>query len=200
MVYGLDLLQRGGVSQYWTWRGDLVATAGVDAPAQPAPVFDAFGDLVSGSPDVYAWNGAWGYRNEANTGGLQKVGVRWYDPAIGRFLQKDPWLGTPYEPLTLNRYGYCTNNPINWIDPSGLLKVKVTITAEVTLKGEISTGLLPEGKAEITLKAGASIEVELDTLTHAAKFRRSLFNAHVSLFLTHQFHLRRRCLSSMVLS
>jgi len=39
---------------------------------------------VSDSPDVYAWNGAWGYRNEANTGGLQKVGVRWYDPAIGR--------------------------------------------------------------------------------------------------------------------
>jgi RHS repeat-associated protein len=114
---------------------------------------------------AYSRNGAWGYRNEAHTGGLQKVGVRWYDPAIGRFLQKDPWLGTPYEPLTLNRYGYCTNNPINWIDPSGLLKVKVTITAEVTLKGEISTGLLPEGKAEITLKAGTSIEVELEVKT-----------------------------------
>jgi RHS repeat-associated protein len=162
MVYGLDLLQRGGVSQYWTWRGDLAATASVGEPVQRAPVFDAFGDVVSGSPDVYAWNGAWGYRHEANTGGLQKVGVRWYDPAIGRFLQKDPWLGTPYEPLTLNRYGYCTNDSINWIDPSGLLKVKVTITAEVTVKGEISSGLLPGGKAEITLKAGASIEVELE--------------------------------------
>jgi RHS repeat-associated protein len=119
MVYGLDLLQRGGVSQYWTWRGDLAATAGVGAPAQRAPVFDAFGDLVSGSPDVYAWNGAWGYRNEANTGGLQKVGVRWYDPAIGRFLQKDPWLGSPYEPLTLNRYGYCLNDPLQLVDIDG---------------------------------------------------------------------------------
>jgi RHS repeat-associated protein len=162
MVYGLDLLQRGGVNQYWTWRGDLAATAGVGEPVQRAPVFDAFGDVVSGSPDVYAWNGAWGYRNKAHTGGLQKVGVRWYDPATGRFLQKDPWLGTPYEPLTLNRYGYCTNNPINWIDPSGLLKLKVTITAEAALKGEISTGLLPGGKAEITLKAGASVEIEIE--------------------------------------
>ena len=79
--------------------------------------------------------------------------------------EKDPWLGSLALPLTLNRYGYCTNNPINWIDPSGLLKVKVTITAEVTLKGEISTGLLPEGKAEITLKAGTSIEVELEVKT-----------------------------------
>ena len=119
MVYGLDLPQRGGVRQYWTWRGDLAATASVGEPAQPAPVFDAFGDVVSGSPEVYAWNGAWGYRNEAHTGGLQKVGVRWYDPAIGRFSQKDPWLGTPYEPLTLNRYGYCVNEPVDFIDETG---------------------------------------------------------------------------------
>ena len=127
MVYGLDLLQRGGVSQYWTWRGDLAATASVGEPAQRAPVFDAFGDLVSGSPDVYAWNGAWGYRHEANTGGLQKVGVRWYDPATGRFLQKDPWLGTSYEPLTLNRYGYCVNEPVSYVDYSGCFLVDIDL-------------------------------------------------------------------------
>ena len=119
MVYGLDLLQRGGVSQYWTWRGDLAATSGVSEPAQSAPVFDAFGDLVSGSPDVYAWNGAWGYRNEANTGGLQKVGVRWYDPATGRFLQKDLWLGTPRSPISLNPYVFAYNNPVAMVDIGG---------------------------------------------------------------------------------
>jgi hypothetical protein len=42
------------------------------------------------------------------------------------------------------------------------LKLKVTITAEAALKGEISTGLLPGGKAEITLKAGASVEIEIE--------------------------------------
>ena len=90
---------------------------------------------VSDSPDVYAWNGAWGYRNEANTGGLQKVGVRWYDPAIGRFLQKDPWLGTPYEPLTLNRYGYCMNEPVHLIDPDGLTpKIFIAI---IVIKGGV---------------------------------------------------------------
>ena len=123
MVYGLDLPQRGGVSQYWTWRGDLAATAGVGEPVQRAPVFDAFGDLVSGSPEVYAWNGAWGYRNEANTGGLQKVGVRWYDPAIGRFLQKDPWLGTPRSPISLNPYVFAYNNPVVMVDVGGYAAV-----------------------------------------------------------------------------
>jgi RHS repeat-associated protein len=123
MVYGFDLLQRGAVNQYWSWRGDLVATNGASQPAQPAPVFDAFGDLVSGSPDVYAWNGGWGYRYEAGTGGLVKVGVRWYDPTIGRFLQKDPWLGDVHQPLTLNAYGYCVNDPILFADPSGCIPV-----------------------------------------------------------------------------
>ena len=82
---------------------------------------------VSDSPDVYAWNGAWGYRNEAHTGGLQKVGVRWYDPAIGRFLQKDPWLGSLYAPLTLNRYGYCVNEPVQTVDPSGMIAINLDI-------------------------------------------------------------------------
>ncbi|MCX7925259.1 MAG: RHS repeat-associated core domain-containing protein [Fimbriimonadales bacterium] len=82
-------------------------------------ILDAPSDLVSGSPEVYAWNGGWGYRHEANTGGLVKVGVRWYDPVIGRFLQKDPWLGDVAYPLTLNAYGYCVNDPVQLSDPTG---------------------------------------------------------------------------------
>ncbi len=75
-----------------------------------------FGDLVSGTRPVYDWNGGWGYRNELLTGGLVKVGVRWYDPVVGRFLQQDPWLGDVYVPLTLNAYAYCVNDPVNMVD------------------------------------------------------------------------------------
>ena len=92
-----------------------------------------FGDLVSGARPTYDWNGAWGYRNEALTGGLQKVGVRWYDPAVGRFLQPDPSLGDIYQPLTLNRYGYCVNDPIQWADPSGLWWVKLGLQGQITI-------------------------------------------------------------------
>jgi hypothetical protein len=31
--------------------------------------------------EIYARDSVWGYRYEAHTGGLVKVGVRWYDPA-----------------------------------------------------------------------------------------------------------------------
>jgi len=105
--------------QHWNLRGDLAVTSASSSGFTAAALTDAFGDMVNGSRQTYDWNGAWGYRNEALTGGLVKVGVRWYDPAVGRFLQQDPWLGSIYAPLTLNRYGYCVNNPIRWIDPNG---------------------------------------------------------------------------------
>jgi len=61
------------------------------------------------------------YRNElVEAGGLMKVGVRWYDPYTGRFLQQDPWLGDMYAPLTLNAYAYCVNNPVGAVDPDGM--------------------------------------------------------------------------------
>jgi len=107
-------------------RVDLVATSSPTGACSPAPITDAFGDLVAGARQTYDWNGAWGYRNEALTGGLQKVGVRWYDPTVGRFLQQDPWLGSLYAPLTLNAYGYCVNDPIQMVDVAGKQARKVT--------------------------------------------------------------------------
>ncbi len=110
--------------QHWNLRGDLVAQSDRGGAFSPAPITDASGDWVSGNRQVYDWNGAWGYRNELLTGGLVKVGVRWYDPVVGRFLQQDPWLGDIYEPLTLNAYAYCVNDPINAVDPDGMLRFK----------------------------------------------------------------------------
>ena len=104
---------------FWSVRGNLAATSSLTGAYAPAPITDAFGDLVSGARQTYDWNGAWGYRNEALTGGLQKVGVRWYDPTVGRFLQQDPWLGSIYAPLTLNAYGYCVNDPVVFVDNTG---------------------------------------------------------------------------------
>ena len=110
----------GAEFKHWSLRGDLVATSDSSSGFTAAPLTDAFGGSVNDDMrPTYDWNGAWGYRNEALTGGLQKVGVRWYDPAVGRFLQQDPWLGSIYAPLTLNAYGYCVNDPIQMVDPEG---------------------------------------------------------------------------------
>ena len=54
-----------------------------------------------------------------DTTGLYYYGARYYDPGVGRFVTPDTVIQAPYDPQTLNRYVYCRNNPIIFIDPSG---------------------------------------------------------------------------------
>ena len=51
--------------------------------------------------------------------GLFYFGARYYDPSLGRFITADAVVQDPYNPQTLNRYSYTSNNPINRIDPDG---------------------------------------------------------------------------------
>ena len=51
--------------------------------------------------------------------GLYYYGARYYDPIIGRFISPDSIVQDPFDPQTLNRYTYCRNNPLIYIDPSG---------------------------------------------------------------------------------
>ena len=51
--------------------------------------------------------------------GLYYLRARYYNPATGRFLSRDPEDGTPLIPITLHKYIYAGSNPTNWIDPSG---------------------------------------------------------------------------------
>jgi len=51
--------------------------------------------------------------------GLMFYGARYYDPQIGRFITPDAIVSHPYDLQDLNRYSYCNNNPINYIDPTG---------------------------------------------------------------------------------
>jgi RHS repeat-associated protein len=51
--------------------------------------------------------------------GLYYFGARFYDPAIGRFISADSYIGTDIDPLSLNRYIYARGNPEKYIDPTG---------------------------------------------------------------------------------
>ncbi|MFH1318478.1 MAG: RHS repeat-associated core domain-containing protein, partial [Candidatus Omnitrophota bacterium] len=56
---------------------------------------------------------------ELDSTGFYYFGARYYDPEIGRFIQADPTVQHPYDPQDLNRYAYCRNNPVNYVDPTG---------------------------------------------------------------------------------
>ena len=60
--------------------------------------------------------------------GLDYFGARYYDHTLYRFLSPDPVIPTDraiYNPQRWNLYGYCNNNPINYVDPNGDIIIKV---------------------------------------------------------------------------
>lgn len=63
----------------------------------------------------------YGYNAELTSpeGGLQYLRARWYDPSMGAFGSRDPYLGDAADPATLNRYAYAEGNPVASCDPTG---------------------------------------------------------------------------------
>ena len=75
----------------------------------------AFG--TSGTnPTVYSFTG-----EMRDPIGLQYHRARYLNPALGVFTSLDPFEGVPDRAMSLNGYAYVTGNPVNLVDPSGLL-------------------------------------------------------------------------------
>jgi RHS repeat-associated protein len=77
--------------------------------------FDAHGVSLTGSPvEPFGYRAQFGYYTDIETG-LHMLTNRYYDPATGRFLTRDPisYSGG------INLYAYVQNNPTNFIDPLG---------------------------------------------------------------------------------
>ncbi|MBN1210666.1 MAG: hypothetical protein JXB05_37810 [Myxococcaceae bacterium] len=82
--------------------------------------YDAFGALRSGpaspkTPYLYT-----GQRLEP-TSGLYDLRARWYVPDSGRFQSRDFILQPLDDASQFNRYTYAANDPINQMDPTGLM-------------------------------------------------------------------------------
>lgn len=84
--------------------------------------WNPFGDLktcTTGSrSDGYPFDYA-GYEFDSETSNYH-MQFRYYNPRIGRFLSADPHAGASESPISLNRFLYTANNPINFTDPLGL--------------------------------------------------------------------------------
>ena len=84
--------------------------------------YDPYGNLTYGIPDTVNY---YGYNGESQNlaTGLQYLRARYYNPHTGNFLTEDTYPGQISDPLSLNRYDYVSNNPVNYDDPSGHIKL-----------------------------------------------------------------------------
>ena len=84
--------------------------------------YDAWGKILSSSGDLAELNPLRyrGYVYDQETG-FYYLQSRYYDPAIGRFINADDVanLGAEATLLTLDLFSYCANNPVNRYDLDG---------------------------------------------------------------------------------
>jgi len=63
--------------------------------------------------------------------------ARQYDPHIARFTARDPVRGKFREPMTLHKYLYCGNDPINRIDPDGRFFGLASLLVSRTMESQL---------------------------------------------------------------
>ena len=74
--------------------------------------------------------------------GLYYFGARYYDPETGRWIERDPKGGSVEHPASLNRYVYCYNNPLLYVDPDGCDPEVKNISMDLALAFTVSSGLI----------------------------------------------------------
>jgi RHS repeat-associated protein len=82
--------------------------------------YDSFGNVISSFGSVANSYGFTGEQQFNEADNLVFLRARYYDSKVGRFMSRDP-IG--YEDGA-NLYTYVLNNSINWVDPSGSIKIK----------------------------------------------------------------------------
>ena len=61
--------------------------------------------------------------------GLINMNGRMYDPMLGRFLSPDNYVQMPDFSQNFNRYSYCLNNPLKYVDPDGEFFIFTVLSA-----------------------------------------------------------------------
>jgi RHS repeat-associated protein len=127
-------LERGGLFYYFhaDGLGSIAAITDVAHAVVQSYDYDSYGMVTpnSGFRNSYAYTG----REWDPESGLYFYRARYHDPMEGRFISKDPVaiLGNIYNNdynispnqyvnSIINAYAYTDNNPVNFVDPTGLM-------------------------------------------------------------------------------
>ena len=73
---------------------------------------------IGAEPELMLGRGYTGHEH-LSMFGLINMNARLYDPLLGRFLSPDPYVQMPDFTQNFNRYSYCLNNPLVYVDENG---------------------------------------------------------------------------------
>jgi len=114
-------MTRAGQTYYYQYNahGDVVSLTDSSGNVVNTYEYDPWGKVLSETETVENPYRYAGYRYDSETE-LYYLQHRYYNPGICRFLTQDLESGSTKEPLSLNSFLYCYNNPIYFVDIDGL--------------------------------------------------------------------------------
>ena len=133
-VRGEDLIfqknKQASISYYLhNAHGDVTKLVDSAGNVRNSYSYDAFGNITSYVEQVENRFRYTGEQFDTATGQIY-LRTRYYDPKIGRFTQENPYRGDG-----LNLYTYVSNNPVKYIDPTGLAKCTAAQNFDKALDG-----------------------------------------------------------------
>ena len=135
------------VVQYWydAWGNHKI----VDANGNEITSSNHLGNL---NPFRYR-----GYYYDVETG-LYFLQTRYYDPEVGRFLNRDSVEYADPETINgLNLYAYCLNNPVEYVDPTGEAAWYEWLVAGILIIGSAIAAPLTMGTSLVAAGALAAV-------------------------------------------
>ena len=127
-------------------QGDVLGLYDYAGTRKVSYEYDAWGNTVSvtdTSEDCWSTLNPFRYRGyyfDTETG-LYYLLSRYYDPAVGRFLNSDSLISQK-STLGFNVFAYCNNNPVNMSDPTGHLPFFLVTAAIGAVAGAIVGGIV----------------------------------------------------------
>ena len=135
MQYRTTGMAKGDFYTFWfekNLQGDIVAVYNESGTKVYTYQYDAWGNCTatpvsSIGANIYAQYNPFRYRGYYYDSelGMYYLQSRYYDPAIGRFINSDGQLNGGL--LGYNQFAYCANNPVMNVDPDGEFFVSMTL-------------------------------------------------------------------------
>jgi len=178
-VYGLGLIsQTTGTTTSYPLSDGLGSTAALTDSSGAVTAtykYDVFG-AVRASTGPGSTDFRFAGQQDDPALGYQYLRARYYDPATGRFISKDPFGGFAEDPRTQQPYSYAIGNPVNYRDPTGEAVPVVIAAAYLLLAAASMAGIATIGMEENRLALERSIQ---DLCGRAADGIRGMFSKKI---------------------
>ncbi len=151
--------------------GDVIALVNESGVVENTYEYDAWGTILTktGSIDNPIKYAGEYYDEELD---MYYLRARYYDPQIKRFTSYDIEEGEILNPLDMNRYVYCRNNPIKYVDPTGKSIALLISAGVVIIKGVVYVAGLAAGlimAADLGKKVGEVLKTRKGSIQNAPK-------------------------------